>query len=76
VHVNVHVHVHGNANRLLSNIFKCLNSSGWNKFQYNIKTEADDDVEIMPTVSAGIRYVSESRWFFDAGARFDYHISN
>ena len=42
---------------------------------YNIKTEAKDDMEVVPTLSIGTRYMTGSRWFLDAGARFDYHVS-
>ncbi len=51
-------------------------SQNENGTPYDIRTNSGEDVEFMPTVSAGIRYDIKSGWFLDAGARFDYHINN
>lgn len=44
--------------------------------QFDIDIDTDGRVEVVPTVSLGIRYAFKSQWFFDAGTRFDYHVSH
>ena len=42
----------------------------------DIDIDTDGKVEVVPTISLGLRYAFMSRWFFDAGGRFDYHVSH
>lgn len=44
--------------------------------QFDIDIDTDGKVEVMPTVSLGIRYALKTKWFIDVGTRFDYHISH
>ncbi len=44
--------------------------------QFDIDIDTNGKVEFVPTVSLGIRYAFKSKWFIDAGTRFDYHISH
>ena len=41
-----------------------------------IDIDTDGHLEVVPTVSLGIRYAIRSQWFIDAGTRFDYHINH
>jgi hypothetical protein len=50
--------------------------SGDGGSKLDIDIDTDGKVEVVPTVSLGMRYAFKSRWFFDAGTRFDYHISH
>ena len=43
--------------------------------QADIEIDADGEVEVVPTISLGVRYPFMSWWYFDAGTRFDYHIT-
>ena len=43
---------------------------------FDIDIDTDGTLEVVPTVSLGIRYALKSKWFIDAGTRFDYHISH